>query len=79
MLRKDVVEACAAGLFAVYAVSTIEEGLALMTGRAAGERGSDGADPPQSLNRLVKDRLHAFARIRQSFGQRSISLDESGA
>jgi hypothetical protein len=40
MLRRNVVEACAAGLFAVYAVSAIEEGLALMTRRAAGQQGS---------------------------------------
>ena len=39
MLRADVVEACAAGRFAVYPVRTIDEGIRLLTGREAGERG----------------------------------------
>ena len=45
MLRRDVVEACAAGKFAIYPVTTIDEGIALLTGLAAGERGSDGVLP----------------------------------
>jgi len=67
MLRDDVVEACAAGRFAIYPVSTIENGLALMTGRDAGARGDDGAYPEGSVNRSVEDRLRAFAQIRRSF------------
>ena len=78
MLRRDVIEACAAGKFAIFPVTTIDEGVQLLTGCAAGERGSDGLYPPQSLNRLLEDRLHAFARIRQTFGRPSISADESG-
>ena len=41
MLRADVVAACAAGRFAVYPVRTIDEGIRLLTGREAGERGGD--------------------------------------
>jgi len=77
MLRADVIEACAAGKFSIFPVTTIDEGIALLTDRPAGERGSDGLYPPQSLNRLVEDRLHKFARIRQSFGQQALSLSES--
>jgi lon-related putative ATP-dependent protease len=68
MLRKDVIDACAAGRFAVYPVRTINEGIALLTGLAAGERGADGAYPADSVNRRVEDRLRAFASIRKSFG-----------
>jgi len=67
MLRQDVVEACAAGQFAVYAVSTIDEGLALMTGSSAGARAPDGRYPENSINRLVEDRLRAFAAVRREF------------
>jgi len=73
MLRNDVIEACSRGKFAVFPVTTIDEGVALLTGRPAGERGGDGLYPAQSLNRLVEDRLHAFARIRQSFGQQVLA------
>src|SRR6185437_16785339 len=65
MLRADVVDACAAGRFAVYAVRTIDEGIRLLTGHDAGERGADGRYPEGSVNHLVEDRLEAFARSRQ--------------
>jgi predicted ATP-dependent protease len=73
MLRRDVIEACAEGEFAIYPVATIDEGIALLTGDPAGERAADGCYPGGSVNRLVEDRLRAFARIRQSFGQRALS------
>ncbi len=79
MLRGDVIEACSTGKFSIFPVTTIDEGVALLTNRPAGERGSDGLYPPQSVNRLVEDRLHSFARIRQSFGQQSLSSNEGRA
>jgi predicted ATP-dependent protease len=45
MLRSDVVAAIEAGSFHVYAVATIEDGIELLTGVAAGfssQRGADG-------------------------------------
>jgi predicted ATP-dependent protease len=68
MLRRDVVEACAAGQFAIYPVATIDDGIALLSGLAAGERDTDGCYPPGSINRLIEERLRAFANIRKSFG-----------
>jgi len=79
MLRRDVIEACAAGKFSIYPIATIDEGVELLTGRPAGERATDGLYPAQSINRLVEDRLHTFARIRQSFGQQLSSSGESQA
>jgi len=76
MLRHDVIEACASGKFSVYAVTTIDEGMFLLTGRPAGERDGGGLYPPQSFNRLVEDRLHAFARIRQSFAQQNLAANK---
>jgi len=69
MLRGDVIEACNAGRFAIHSVGTIDEGIALLSGRPAGERGADGSYPEGSVNRLVEDRLRSFAQIRQSFGR----------
>jgi predicted ATP-dependent protease len=69
MLRRDVVDACADGKFAIYPVTSIDEGIALLTGLPAGERGSDGAYPTGSVNRLIEDRLRSFANIRKSFGR----------
>jgi predicted ATP-dependent protease len=77
MLRSDVVQACAAGRFAVYPIRTIDQGIQLLTGHAAGERGSDGLYPQATVNRLVEDRLAAFAKARQVFG-RDASAEPSG-
>ena len=67
MLRRDVIDACAAGRFAIYPISTIDQGIALLTGLAAGERAADGGYPPGSVNARVEDRLRVFANIRRSF------------
>jgi lon-related putative ATP-dependent protease len=69
MLCRDVVDASADGKFAIYPVTSIDEGITVLTGLPAGERGSDGAYPTGSVNRLIEDRLRSFANIRKSFGQ----------
>jgi len=71
MLRRDVVEACAAGRFAVYPIATINEGIALLTGLNAGERAADATYPAGSVNRRVEDCLRSFASIRRDFGLQS--------
>lgn len=61
MLREDVVEAVERGEFAVYAIPDVDAGMALLTRCPAGARGSDGAFPAHSVNRLVEERLVLFA------------------
>jgi predicted ATP-dependent protease len=78
MLRADVVEACAAGRFAVYPIHAIDQGIELLTGRAAGERGADGQYPEATVNRLVEDRLAQFAKARQAFAP-DTAAEGSGA
>ena len=65
MPRADVVEACAAGRFAIYPIETIDQGIALLTGRSAGERDTSGAYPAGTVNRLVEERLKLFAKWRK--------------
>lgn len=74
-LREDVVEAVRNNQFNVYPVSTIDEGIELLTGREAGERGPDGVYPPRSINGLVEARLESFAEGRKAFGK---SMDKDG-
>jgi len=69
MLRKDVANACREGSFSIYPISRVSEGIALLTGIAAGDRGAEGAYPLGSLNRRIEDRLRAFANIRRRFDQ----------
>lgn len=68
MLRQDVVEAVSAGRFHVYPVETVDEGIELLTGRPAGAREADARFPAGSINRLVEDRLTAFAEARRRYG-----------
>jgi len=69
MLRQDVVEACEAGRFAVYPIATIDQGIALLTGVPAGERGSDGAFAEGSVNARVEARLEDFANKARAFAK----------
>jgi lon-related putative ATP-dependent protease len=68
MLRRDVVDAAAAGRFRIYPVRTIDEGVELLTGVTAGARDGDGSFPQGTLNRRVEDRLIALAEQRRRFG-----------
>jgi lon-related putative ATP-dependent protease len=69
MLREDVVEAVRNGQFAIYAVSTIDEGIEILTGVKAGERGSDGRFQAGTINRLVDDKLRLFAERGRTFAK----------
>jgi predicted ATP-dependent protease len=64
MLRQEVVDAVAAGQFHVYPVEYIDQGIELLTGLPAGERGKGGKYPKGTVNRLVEDRLIAIANKR---------------
>jgi predicted ATP-dependent protease len=65
MLREDVIQAVAAGKFHVWPISTIDEGLALMTGLEPGTRQEDGTYPPETINHRVVTRLVEFAKALQ--------------
>ncbi len=69
VLRQEVVDAVQAGTFAVYAVSTVDEALALLTGLPAGERGADGAFPAGSLYGRAAERLAEMARVVVEWGE----------
>ncbi len=66
-LDPDVVEAVSGGLFNIYPVSTIDEGVELLTGVPAGEPGIDGVYPPGTVNGEADRRLRRMAEIVRSF------------
>ncbi|MEW5986719.1 MAG: ATP-binding protein [Chloroflexota bacterium] len=67
MLREDVVEAAGQGLFHIYAVETVDEGLEILTGLEAGRPDVDGRFPIGSLNQRVEARLKEFAEHQRAF------------
>jgi len=63
MLDDEVINAVRDGKFHVWAVSTIDEGLEILTGVPAGERQADGTWPEGSVNCLVDQQLRAYADV----------------
>ena len=61
MLHADVVDAASKGLFHIYPVETIDQGIEVLTGCPAGERDDTGVFPEGTVNRKVEDRLMMFA------------------
>jgi len=48
-------------------VHTIDEGIELLTGHPAGQRGPDGQYPEGTVHRLVEDRLRDYAERLRAF------------
>jgi lon-related putative ATP-dependent protease len=70
MLREDVVAAVRARQFRIFAVETIDQGIELLTGVAAGAPGPDGAWPEGTINQRVEARLAEMAEAARRFGSR---------
>ena len=62
-LSDEVVEAVKNNLFHIYTISTIEEGIELLTGVPAGRKDSNGKFPAGSINYLAYEKLKKFAQI----------------
>lgn len=60
MLRKDVVEAVGQGLFHLYQVSTIEQGIEVLTGVAAGRADENFVFPENTVFGAVQTKLKKF-------------------
>lgn len=73
MLRQDVVDACAAGQFHIYAVETVGEALEVLTGMTAGECDEAGQFPEGSLFALAQQRAREF--YEKSLGRKSNGKD----
>jgi lon-related putative ATP-dependent protease len=69
MLRWDVVHAAQTKQFSIYAVSTVDEALEILTGIEAGEADAAGAYPPESFNAKVDAQLQQFTTIRKDYAK----------
>lgn len=69
MLRRDVVEAVAAGQFQVHAISHVDEAMELLTGLAAGQRGMNGEFPDGSINGNIEVKLLTYAEMKRDFNE----------
>lgn len=62
MLKDEVVEAVAAKKFHIYPISTIEEGIEVLTGVPAGTMREDGTFTPQTVFARVQQRLEEIGK-----------------
>ena len=60
-LSDEIVEAVKNKKFHIYSVSTIEEGIEVLTGVPAGKKGKDGHFPAGTINDLVYKKLKKYA------------------
>jgi predicted ATP-dependent protease len=60
MLRKDVVDAVRKDQFHVYRVSTVEEGIEILTGVSAGRPDGEGRYPPGTVFGEVQKKLKTY-------------------
>ncbi len=70
-LNKEVIDAVSAGKFHIYAVSTIEQGIELLTGVSAGKRSGHGSYPADTIFGKADMRLRKMAEIVRDFGGRN--------
>ena len=64
-LSNEIVQAVKEGKFHIYAISTIEEGIEILTGVPAGKKDSQGHFPAGSVNALAYEKLKKYAQISQ--------------
>ena len=64
-LSNEIVQAVKDGKFHIYAISTIEEGIEILTGVPAGKKDSQGHFPAGSVNALAYEKLKKYAQISQ--------------
>ena len=69
MLRHDVVEAVEKGEFNIYAVTSVDEVMTLLTGVDAGKPDDKVVYPEQTVNGLVQKRLNEMTQTRQAFAK----------
>lgn len=81
MLNQDVITACEAGEFHIYAVSRVEELMELLSGLPAGELDEKGRYPADSFNGRVQARFdhwrHRMQEEKQAVKARDVSDSEN--
>ena len=61
-LNDEVVDAVKNGLFHIYAISTIDEGIEILTGVPAGKKDKYGKFPAGTINYLANEKLTKYAQ-----------------
>jgi lon-related putative ATP-dependent protease len=79
MLKQEVIDAVKEGRFHVWPVTTIEEGIEILTGVDAGKVQGDGTYPEGTVFQKVDKRLVELAEIVKKFGKEANEAGKSGS
>ncbi|MBR2626919.1 MAG: ATP-dependent protease, partial [Peptococcaceae bacterium] len=69
VLNDDVIDAVKDGMFHIYPISHISQGIELLMGHPAGERDEQGNFPADSVHGRVYAKLKAFADGAKHYGE----------
>ncbi len=69
MLKEELRQAVREGKFHIWAVETVDQGIEILTGVPAGERGENGRWPEESVNGRIDRRLCEMAETAWKFGK----------
>ncbi|MCL6472707.1 MAG: AAA family ATPase [Firmicutes bacterium] len=67
MLKQEVIDAVRQGMFHIYPVKTVDEGIEILTGVEAGVRREDGTFPEGTIHYLVDQRLKEMADLLREY------------
>ena len=79
VLKDEVIRAVENGSFHIWAGSTVDEGIEILTGVEAGRLTPDGTYPSGTVNYLVDARLREMADTIRSFGRGDSVKDSEAA
>jgi lon-related putative ATP-dependent protease len=79
MLSDRVRDAVGKGRFHIFPISTIDEGITVLTGTPAGTLGAKGVYPKGSINRLIVDRLAVLTEKARDAGRKKDKDGTPGA
>lgn len=68
VLKDEVIDAVKKKLFHIYPVETIDQGIEILTGKKAGEKGKNEEYKSDTINYLVSEKLRRFAATVSSAG-----------
>jgi lon-related putative ATP-dependent protease len=79
MLRSDVVKAVKDNLFRIYAVTTVDQAIQILTGVPAGDPLKKGGFTKNSINARAEARLVELSEIRREFGAKGDDAEKGGS
>ncbi|MBS4537424.1 AAA family ATPase [Clostridium sp. D2Q-11] len=67
MLSQEVIEAVKNGVFTIYSIKNVDEGIEILTGMSAGKLNEEGNYPKDTIYYFVEKKLDSFAQYNKEY------------